>query len=458
MNRLIWRILYIVYWCDGGAMGSKLPRPAGIVCVVAGILVVCAPEAARAQLIDQYLNTNIPGYNVEPGVTVTSRLRPEYDYPGIRLGDIVLTPELAEGVGFDSNAAGSQSAKSSSFLETLGTMKAASDWLGNSFNAAVTVDNDRYFDLPRQSYTNWTGEVAGTHEFGRDVLSASYAHLNLNQTPIDLDVPQVDTPIPYQIDDVHTTYNAKFNALGLQPGLELTSYRYQNGTVLGVPYQQTYRNRLIFTPSLTVSYELAPLRNLLLVLSDSDAHYTDQPAGLATRNFNDKLALAGIDYDTGGPIRLRALAGYELRNFSSSQYPTISSPVAEASAIWTATGLTTVTGTVAHYIEDSASETTVGLTSTAVKLAVDHEYLRNVLLNGAAAFIANSYQQNQGNQSYLQLTVGVTWLINQNMRLAGRYDYSTRQSSVPNGGLGAGQTVGGNYSDNRFLIQLRIGL
>jgi hypothetical protein len=152
------------------------------------------------------------------------------------------------------------------------------------------------------------------------------------------------------------------------------------------------------------------------------------------------------------------LAGYELRNFSSSQYPTISSPVAEASAIWTATGLTTVTGTVAHYIEDSASETTVGLTSTAVKLAVDHEYLRNVLLNGAAAFIANSYQQNQGNQSYLQLTVGVTWLINQNMRLAGRYDYSTRQSSVPNGGLGAGQTVGGNYSDNRFLIQLRIGL
>jgi hypothetical protein len=439
-------------------MGSKSLKSTSIFCVIAAILMVVGPQATRAQQIDQYLTTNIPGFNVEPGVTVASRLRPDFDYPGIRFGDILVRPEFAESAGYDGNVAGTQSAHGSSFLETQGAVTVNSDWARDSFMGALTADNDKYFDLASQSYTNWSGSLGGTRDIGLDTLSAGYVHLNLNQTARDLNAPQLDSPIAYRVDDLRINYKSVFSVLSLQPGIEVARYDYDDGSVLGQPYLQTYRDRIVVTPSLTASYEFAPLRSLVLVVSDADARYTDQPAGVATRNFNDISVLAGINYDTGGLIRVRALAGYETRHFTSTQYPTISSPIVEASAAWTPTGLTTITGTFARYIEDSASEATVGLTSTTVRVAVDHEYLRNVLLNATAGFIANSYEQDQGNQSYLTVGAGVTWLINQHMRLIGHYDFATRQSNATAGGLGSGQTLGGNYSDNRFLLQLRIGL
>lgn len=440
-------------------MGGKSLQSATIVCVIAGVFAIGMPRPTRAQQFSQYLNTSIPGYAVEPGVTVTSRLRPEYAYPGIRFGDILIQPELAEGAGYDSNVSGTRSARGSSFLATQGSVTAASDWARNSIAGALTVDNERYFDLARQSYTDWTARLGGTYDVGAaDVMSLDYVHLNLNQTPSELDVPQLDQPIAVQSDDLRGSYKAVFSKFSLQPGVEVAWYNYQNGTVFGVSYPQTYRNRMIVTPGVTASYEFAPQRTVMLVVSDAIAHYTEQQIGQPTRNFNDLSVLAGIDYNTGATIQFHALAGYETRHFTSSQFPAISAPVAELIAIWSPTGLTTVTATAAHYIEDSASETTVGLTSTAVKLAVDHEYLRNVLLNASAGFVADSYAQSQGNQSYLTLGAGVTWLINEHLRLAGRYDFATRTSSVPNATLGANQTLGGNFSDNRFLLQLRVGL
>jgi len=439
-------------------MRSRALRLASLFCATAGTLVLCSPKATRAQLIDQYLNTAIPGFDVQPGVTVASRLRPEYDYPGIRVGDFIILPELSESAGYDSNVTGTEPAQGSPFLETQATVRAVSDWGRDSLGGGITIDNNSYLDLPRQSYTNWIATLGGTYDIDRDVLSIGYAHLNLNQTSRDLDVPQLDSPVAYRINDLHASYKAALSALSLQPGIEITGFDYDNGTVQGVPYVQSYRDRVVFTPSLTASYEFAPLRSLVLVVRDSDAHYTNEPTTMATQNFNDISVLAGVNYDTGGQIRLRALVGYETRHFVSEQYATISAPIVEASAVWTPTGLTTITGTVARYIEDSASDTTVGYTETAAKLAVDHEYLRNVLLNATAGFYTDSYQQNQANQSYVTLGAGVTWLINRHMRLVGRYEFSSRQSNASQAELGIGQTVGGSYSENRFLLQLKIGL
>ena len=170
--------------------------------------------------------------------------------------------------------------------------------------------------------------------------------------------------------------------------------------------------------------------------------------------------MGGVEDHTGGPLQFRALVGYEIRTFTSSQYKTISAPIAEVSATWTPTGLTTVTGSVARYIEESASDTTAGYTETALKLSVDHEYLRNVLLNANGAFYHDLYQEG-GNQSYYSAGGGVAWLMNRHMRLQTTYTFASRQSaatSAANGGLGNGIIFGGSYNESLFLVQLRFGL
>jgi hypothetical protein len=435
-------------------------RIAAVVPLATAVLV---PMAAPAwgQRIDEYLNPAIPGFNADPGVTVTSRLRPEYDYPGMRAGGFIFHSEVAESAGYETNVTATQPAHGSSFLDTAATAQAVSDWGSDGLGAAVSIDNNLYFDQPRQTDTNWTASIGGSKDFGPSTLYVAYAHLNLNETPSDLGVPQLDSPIPYRVDTVRLNYRAVFSKGALTPGIEVTNYNYDNGTVQGVPYNQTYRNRVVITPSTIAAYQFDSLRSAIGVVRYANAQYTDTQPGTATRNFNDIAVLAGVNYDTGGLVRLRMLLGYEARFFQTTQYKTINAPIVEGSAVWTPTGLTTVTGTIARYIEESATENTVGYIESLVRLSVDHEFLPNLLFNVTGAAVKDVYSQSEGQQSFLSVGGGVTWLINNHVRLAAEYNFSSRQSpGGPNtgGGLSNTQIFAGYYSDNRFLLQLRIGL
>ena len=64
-----------IYWAGSSTASSwryRFLTPAAFA-VVAGLV----PTALQAQVIDQYLDTTIPGYGTAPGVTVASREHPE---------------------------------------------------------------------------------------------------------------------------------------------------------------------------------------------------------------------------------------------------------------------------------------------------------------------------------------------------------------------------------------------
>ncbi len=416
---------------------------------------------AWAQHIDDYLNPAVPGFNVDPGVTVLSRLRPEYEYPGLKLGTFMLHSELAESAGYETNVTATKPAQGSPFIETAGTLSALSDWSTGTYGAVVTIDNNVYSAQPRQDYTDWTATTGGTHDFGEDTLYVGYTHLNLYQTPSGLGVPQLDSPIAYRVDTVRLNYKAVFGRTTLTPGIEVTNYSYDNGTVQGQPYTQAFRDRVVTAPNLIATYQLDPLRSLVFVARYAYANYYKPQPCAGSQDFNDIGFLAGINYDPGGLIRLRLLVGYETRLFTSPLYQTISAPIVEGSAVWTPTGLTTVTATLSRYIQDSSSENSGGYVQTSFRLSVDHEYLPNVLFNASAAVSNDAYTQGAGAQSYVSVGAGITWLINRHMRLEARYDFSSRQSpssAVSTGGLTNAQIYGGSYNDNRFLLQFKIGL
>jgi hypothetical protein len=422
---------------------------AAVVVPVATLLLAGLATPASAQTIDEFLNIDIPGVAVQPGVTVASRLRPEFEYPGLRLGGFIFHSELTESAGYETNVAATQPSQGSPFLDTSAVVSANSDWGSDSLNATVSVDNSIYTALPRQNHTDWSAALGGSHDFGLDTAYLGYLHLNGSQTPGELGVPELDSPITYQVDAVRLSYKAQFGLSSLTPTLEVANYTYQNGAVQGVPFNQTFRNRVVIAPSLVGNYALDSLRSIVVVVRYADAQYTDPQPGNPSLNFNDVAVLGGVNYDTGSLVRLRLLVGYETRFFQSSAYKTINAPLVEASAVWTPTGLTTVTGRVSRYILDS----------TAVSLSVDHEYLPNVLLNASVGAYNDAYAQG-GSQAYVTVSGGVAWLLNEHLRLVARYDFTSRVSpgsSSTTGGFGNGAIYGNSYSDNRFLLQLKIG-
>ena len=421
---------------------------------------------AQAQLVDTYLDRSLEGAGIAPGVTVASRVRPDYAEIPVRLGSFLVQPDLAESLGYDDNVTGTPKGRGSAVSQTTASVSANSDWSRNSLGAYATVDALQYPDQPRQSFTDWSGSLAGRRDLGRDALSVSYSHLNLNQTSRTLDAPQLDHPIAVRVDDLRATYDAQFSRVLLRPGVDVIDDSYDSGSVGGVAYLQGYRDRVVVTPSLEARYEVAPLRSVVLVVRDATAGYRNRPAGTPTRDFNDASVLGGVDYDTGGLVRLRLLAGYERRSFTNGGFPTISAPIVEGSAVYTPTGLTTLTASASRYIEDAAADLTIGYTETALTFQLDHEYLRNVLLTAKAGYFKDDYAQGQSGQSFYSGSLGANWLLNRSLRLGLTYSFTDRQSGANSqpgvnaggGAFGASQPFGSSYSENQVLLQLRLGL
>jgi hypothetical protein len=245
-----------------------------------------------------------------------------------------------------------------------------------------------------------------------------------------------------------------FNRVFVQPGISLSSFDYDNGTVSGVRYLQTYRNRVVAMPSVTLGYELAPRRNVVLVVRDASASYANAAPLSAKRDFNDASVLAGIDYDADSIWRFRVLAGFESRSFSSAQYKAIQAPIIETAVIWTPSGLTTVTGLLTRHVQDSADETIAAFTETAVIARIDHEWQRNILLQGRAGLYENEYAQGHGSRSLYRVGASATWLINRNLQLVGSYDFTGRRS----GGSTSQAPLGESYDANRFMLTLKLAL
>lgn len=436
-------------------------------------------HAAHAQfiqtpLLDQYIPPDSAGGQAafQPGVTVATRARPLYESSGVTYGPFTIRPNLSENIGYDSNVTSTSKPQGSPVIETNASLAGDADLTPTRLRAELSVDNFQFPTQTEQDFTNWSALVGIQHDFGLDTGTAVYSHSALNEQPGGLDVPQLNRPLPFSIDDLDLSYRHVISNWFITPSFDVSYYNFGNTSVAYTPftgntsagpaslqsyYNQSYQSHVLFTPQVTAGYELGERRSLVIVLRDAIASFTQAQLGIPNRNYNDFAVLAGLDYDTDAVIRFRMLAGYEQRTFTSNAYPTIRAPVVEGSAIWTPTGLTTVTATVGRRIEDSADDTTAGYVETFGQMQVDHEYQPNVILhaNGGAYF--TSYPGGSG-QEYWSAGGGVTYLLSRDMQLGFRYDVSQRWSSGQNVFGTDAAYFGDNYTDHRVILQLTFRL
>jgi hypothetical protein len=431
-------------------MAVWLPR------LAAGAAVCCCASyiGVRAELLSTYFPAGVPGYGTAPGVTVASRSRPEFDPAGVRVGSFLLHPQWDEGLGYDDNVFGSGDSKRGSWMVgSHPSLLIGSDWSRNSLGGFVGVDDLRYLDQPSQSRTDWSALLGGTVAVGRDQLTLGVAHFSLHQPRTDLDALPSDTPVAYRVDDVRAAYTISLDRVSVTPSLGFSAYRYDATKILGVPTSQAYCDRNVVQGAVTTRYELSPQRNLLLVARALGEHYVSPQRGLPTRDSTGYQLLVGLDDDSDAVWRYRVLLGWEARAFRAAQYKTHQGPIAEAALIWSPSGMTTVTATLTRSIEDAAQEGVAGYTYTSARLAVDHEYLRNVLLQAYGSVQQAEFLQGGGHQSGFSLGAGATWLVHRQMRLSATYDFTDQHSSNS-----APLLTNGSYTRSIGLVTLRFGM
>lgn len=423
-----------------------------VVIAMTGLL---RPDAARAQVIDTYLPPLGAAYGTTGADQVRAHDLDEYAPYGIHLGTARIDGEISASGGYDSNADAVPNGHASAVFIDAGSASIVSDWARNQLHAGMTVIDVHYPERSIQDQTSWTATAGGVYDFGRDKLGVSYSHLDLYQISTDIGALLSIRPVHYQVDNAGISYSsALHNRLTLIPELLVTQYRFGGGSETGIG-SQAYRDRTLLTGSVAGRYEMAPGETLLLVVQGTDIAYQQKLAGLPGRDSLGGAVMAGIDFGLSGPIRLRALVGYQRRSYRSDVYGSIDSPIAQLELSWLPTQLTTISLAVQNGIEDSGFENVGGFTYTSARLSLQHAYLRNLTF-GAYTQIQNaSYSstpielqntplnQQQSNQTIYGVGLNMKWLLNRSLSITANYDFSTQNSVLTD-----------SLTTNEFLVGL----
>lgn len=409
---------------------------------------VCLTGAAVAELITALFPDGVPGYDNADGVTVQTRLHPETMPLGLREGPFLFMPRLDQAFGFSSDALSGPRRLGSWQVTSEPALGILSDWSRDSFGALLSVRDTRYLALPNQNRADANVSVGGRIDVGEDSLTLAAAHLSQHEDRGALGTIASDRPIPVQIDDARASYGIAAGRWTLEPAIQATRWIYGDTTVQGLPASQAFRDRIVLQEKLTARYELAPLRNLLLVVRGIQQDYTHTASGQPPLDSTGYQFLAGVDYDDDAVWRWRILVGGEARRFASAQYRPANTLIAEGSVVWSPSGLTTVAATLTRQTGDAEVSGASGMIYSAAKLTIDHEYLRNLLFQASVGLQRADFFQG-GYQIGTTAGVGVTWVLNRRARLSFTYD----QTDVHSAG-----SLGDGYSRGVGLVTMRLGL
>jgi hypothetical protein len=390
-----------------------------------------APLAVRAQLIDQYYPVGIPGYRSWFSDAVQDRPHGEYDALGVRSGDFVIRPALSESLGYDSNVFGAPHAAGSPLAITQGSVAASSDWSRDTLDATVGFANQQDLRYGALSHTDWNAALGGIVDIGNDHLTVAYTHVVSTTVPVQVGTLSVGQPITLSFDSARASYEISLGRISLAPAIDVSVYRF--ATVLSSGASVSANNRNSATGSLTASYELAPGSDLVAVASDTSSAVPSRTQGVLAPDYNDASLAAGLDYRAGTLFRYRALLGYEQRRYVNTQLSGSSGPLAELDVIWTPTRLTTLTSQVSRSLQSAVTTTAAqSFAYSTARLVVDHEYLRNVLLEAFAQLQNADYQLRNETQRVVTAGASVTWLLNRRLSLIGRFTFTQSTDNVEN--------------------------
>jgi len=383
-------------------------------------LVLCRAQAARAQLIQQYFPSGIPGYAPDFSNSVVTRLNAQNQTDGVELGDFIIRPQLSETAGYNSNVLGAPNSGSSS-IDSIAAVRLNSDWGRDALGASFSVDDRRYLQLPSANYMNWSAGLGGGLTLGNDTATLAYSHLALHLNATDPGVIGVITPVPYSIDDVRLSYAKLFARISITPAFEYQRFVFgQSAGGTNVNYDsldhQTESGRV------TAQYDFAPGNAAVLILRATQAQYRLVPGD----NYLDLSAFAGLDFEGDDVIQFRTLLGLERRSFNAAA--TVTTPTFELDAVWTPTELDTVTATAIRQQDDPSTPFAHNQIITHAGVELDHELRDNLFLRANAGGGESESQGGAGlgtaRQTQMSFGASVIWNMNRHMRATLSYGFN----------------------------------
>lgn len=451
-------------------MGRKNPTAI----VGCGVVLALLPMAAWAQTepllpvpaIPWAPNVPVaPNVPLQAGATVVDRPRPELDALGIQAGPWFFYPRMEVDEAYNDNifAVPSSLGKASDWITALApSFDLKSNFPTNALNLSAGAIVSEYaqhsnFDT-QDAFATADGrlDVDNVHDF-HGTIHIARSHLDPG-SPL---IPGFATgPVQYSTYNATAGFEQTRLRVNYSADLAVTRTEYESAIgTNGVVLPESGLNNNTYEATLQTSYEfITNFRGFVRGAYNIQRydHETLVGPGLTFAPRPDSQGYrvdAGVRVNLTGVTYAEIYAGYLWQDYSASQYGTVSGIDAGANVVWNPTTLTSVTLKGERTVEDVAAQVIGAAVSPALLhssagLSVDHELLRNVLLNANASYFNDQYQGiNQTNNDYT-LGAGAKYLLNRHLYLGATYTYQ-RQLTSGNGAFGIFP-----FSRNIFMLRL----
>lgn len=385
------------------------------------------------------------------GVGVRERPRPEYEALGVPVGTFTAYPSVQfDAESNDNIFATATRAQDDWIVHIKPEVALESGWSRHFLGLFARADIARYQDFDGENFENWTVGANGRLDFTRaSNLAFGVDYGSLTEPRTSSNAPaSTREPVAYDLSSAYAAFTNVQGRTRLSARGDVRTFDYQDGTTLaGVIVNQDDRDRTITSLTGRGDYAISPATALFVQATVNKRDYdTATSVLLPARDSDGYELLAGANFELGAVARGELAVGYISQEFDAAVYDKIDGFGARAQLEWFPTQLTTLTATASRTIEDAGIAGAGGYLSTTVGGRIDHELLRNVLLNADISLSSDEYEGIDRTDDRLQYSVGGTYLVNRNVGLSVAASHFEQTSDGRAGGV--------DFDVNRLTLTL----
>ncbi len=388
-----------------------------------------------------------------PAIPAKARPRSEADpYAplGVAIGSLRLTPYVEVDGGYDSNPnRSSPPTKGSPTARTEIGAAIKSDWSTHELKGDFSTGYTKYFNQAGADRPDGRGKLNLRIDATRDTSLDAELHGQLDsQRPgsPDLTAGVKGRPLVATVGGV-AGVTQKFGDLeiGLHGTLDRTTY--QNATLTnGTPLVLSGDSFNDYGLRTRVGYQVTPGMTPFVEVG-VDARRRDSAidsSGFA-RNSNGVTARAGSTFELTRQLTGEVAAGYVDRKYADARLQDLRGATFDASLIWSATPLTTVSLKAVTAVNETTVATSSGAISRAATLDISHALLRNLNIGAFATVGANDYQGVAIHETTVSAGLRAEYKLSRSLSIRGSFTHERLHSSTP----------GSDYTANVFLLGMK---
>ena len=444
---------------DSASVTGSVGAPAALRGVIGRSVQTVPPSPVQVPLpavtLTSEVNPNVardtPG--LPPIVTPVRLLRTEADpYApiGLRLGNINVLPFIGVSGGYDSNPLQSAGrVKGSAFIQGEGGLSAQSDWSRHSLNADIRGTYTEYPDASNANRPDVSARIGARYDVQRDTALDFETRARVSTETLS----DINLPVGVQQRPATYSYGAS-SGITQQFGRASVNLRgsvdrntYDNASLGSTVVDQSDRNQTIYALRLRTGYELTPgITPFIDGIIDTRQYDNTLDRNGFRRSSDGLTGRIGSTFDITSTLTGEIAAGVTNRSFNDSRLRTLTSPVLEASLIWSISPLTAMRLRASSAVSDTVTAFSSGIYDRRIQVDVEHALFRNLTLGFAGEY---SNQETQGiNFTQDTYTAGVRadYKLSKEIVFRSSYTFQRLNSSAP----------GGGYSSNIVMFGIRL--